>query len=465
MELANFERLTISLRSGTLADAYSIDHLTDAALGTAYSGSLYGWPWGCTVRSKTHAHAGRRTQLVGDYDISETLKRYITFSTAATQAGAIMDVLAAQLGKTAAVSIDSHGVRRMSEQTTVMQVLSSLFGWTSAIPHQFVNVFLRGSVLHVMQRGKESSSYALQAYNIISQSEKTIDTLMTESLWDPKIIGDPDGTYFSGTVTWQGASVTYVDGYVTQVVAGSTVTTFGYSSDDQTDPDSDDRYIVEKSETGEGHFPYNTVYSYASHKGSLYLAEESQTEYLNAADYQPWYAGVWLPLSVKSTTYIPLGNGFYAYRNVTQQNAFHASYYGSGFGAPGWYPTEGYTTGWTAGPATVTNSISEGRPGGKATPRERGGEENTPTVGILYNPIAANHIPVTDTTTLQRYADGLAWLDGKTEYALRVECYDAHVVDFDQTVTVAGHTWHLDANQITIDGKGIRQALDLVRWA
>ena len=87
------------------------------------------------------------------------------------------------------------------------------------------------------------------------------------------------------------------------------------------------------------------------------------------------------------------------------------------------------------------------------------------SVVISRNPFGDINIPVTDTETLQRYATGLEWLDGKTETILSVDCFDEHIVDFDQAVSVMGQTWYLQSNQITIGpGAKAKQSLELVRW-
>lgn len=446
------ERLTISLQSGVLADSYIIEQMFDENLNTAHSGYIYGFPIACTVRQKSFNPATKRYSLTGDYDISEALKKYITFSTAATDASTIMAAVATQLGKTASVSIDSHGVRRMSEQTTVMQVLSSLFGWTSAIPHQFVNVFLRGSVLHVLQRGKESSSYSPTNYDIKSVSERKLDTLMDECNWSPEIIGDPDGTYYNGTATFGSTSITYTNGYVTQVVTTDDTTTFGYSADTADSPD-DNKYLVSKTnhKNVSNATTVTTTYTYSTYRGIEYLAAETEAETMYVNSQYP-------SVTVRSrvTNYYPMQSGFYGATTNEESWVYSYAYTGGT-----WVQTqESHTIGATQ------QQIVEGRPGGPVTPRQRSGEENTPTVSIAHNPISSNHIPVTDTITLQRYADGLVYLDGKTEYSLRMDCYDEHICDFDTTFTVMGYTWYLQSNQIVLGpGAKAKQSLELVRWA
>ncbi len=447
------ERISIDLKSGTLADNYSAEMLESIPLDTAYSALIFGWPLNFTIRSKSYSPASGRHSYGGDHDISELLKKYINFSPAATNAETIMQMVAAQLGKTLAINIDNHGVRQMSEQTTVMQVLSSLFGWTSEVPHQFVNVFLRGTVLNVLQRGKESGSYAMVNYKPVSLTSRKLDTLMDTSNWNPKIIGDPDGTYQNGTFEFNGVSITYTNGYVTQVVTSEDITSFSYSADTPDSPD-DNKYMMQKvyTKNAAGTTTVYTGYNYADYRGIPYLAAEVEQEimYVNAQ-----YPNV--IIRQRTTNYYPMQSGFFGMQS--RETSWQYSYiYIDGH----WVQTLDQLT---VGP--LQTQMVEGRPGGPVTPRQRAGEENTPTVDIARNPMVSNHIPVTDTTTLQRYADGLVWLDGKTEYNLRVECYDSHIVDFDKTVTVMGLVWYLQNNSIVMTGAQPKpkQTLDLVRWA
>lgn len=446
------ERISIDIKSGTLADNYSAEMMSDIPLDTAYSALIYGWPLNFTVRSKSFSPATGRYSFAGDNDISELLKKYITFSAAATDAVTIMGMVATQLGKTLSINIDSHGVRRMSEQTTVMQVLSSLFGWTSEIPHQFVNVFLRGNVLNVLQRGKESGNYTLVNFKPVSLAERKIDTLMDSANWAPKIIGDPDGTYQNGTFAFNGVSITYTNGYVTEVVTSDDTTTFAYSADTPDSPD-DNKYLLSKS--NRKNVPNSTTvvttYQYQTYRGIEYLASEIEQElmYVNAQFNSEL-------IRERVTKYYPMQTGFYGMQTYEKSWQYQYTFFEGQW-------VRLFVSSTTSG---VQTQMAEGRPGGPVTPRQRSGEENTPMVDIARNPIAANHIPATDTTTLQRYADGLVWLDGKIEQTLRVECYDSHIVDFDQTVTVMGLVWYLQNNSIVMTGQQPKpkQTLDLVRW-
>lgn len=438
-----FEKLTIDLSPGSLADKYTVDHLTNAPIGTAFAGLLYGWPWGLTVRGRNNTVNGRY-QLTGDYDVSELLKQYLSFSTSLTSASAIMGAVATQIGKTLSVSIDDHSVNSLTNETTLQDVVSGLFDWTAAVPHRYVNVFLRGSVLHVLQRGKESSVYTPVKYEIDNDNDVLVDTLMDTSLNSPKITGDSityetggSSVYMSGTFQFGNASVTFANGLNVQTVEdaddGTTTTTNSFDAN---------RYIMSKTVTavsGANTNETTTTYSYGTYQGLPYMSSCVDVSKKNGDTKQK-----------TETNYAPLGFDFYGQHQATYR-------YVTVDGVQTWKRT------------SDTSSVSEGRPGGQASPytisKEATSSTSTPSVSIARNPISSSHVPATDTATLQRYATGLEWLDGKTKRTVRLRCWDEHVIDYTERVSLMGLEWYLNDNQITVSGTKIEQSVELVRWS
>jgi len=444
-DLTNFESLTIDLKARTLADTCTIQTLTDAPIGTAYTGTIAGWPWGCTVRGR-QAVAGRY-QLTGDYDVSELLKQYITFDTGLTGAVDILTHVAGQIGKTPAIEIDDHNINPLNSQTTLMDCVSSLFSWTAAVPHRSVNVFLRSGTLYAIQRGKEIAHYSLVKTGTPTFTETLVDTLMDTSVNSPTITGDSvistssgSSSFFSGTISFGNSSVTYSGGLCVQSVvtdADGSVTTTAYSY-------SGNRYILSETVTvtGAGAGSTATTYAYGTYEGQAYMTQKLVSV----------HDGTGTEKSRTESAYYPLGFNFFGLQEVQYTSK---------------KDKEGVTT--TTRKAS-RSSISEGRPGGQASPytisRAAKTTTTTPSVSIARNPIAAAHIPVTDTATLQRYADGLTYLDGKSQIACQVDCYDQHIVDFTELIQYAGESWYLESNRITLSAQaaGNKQTLELVRW-
>ena len=442
--LTNFETLTIDLKARTLADACTISTITDAPIGTSYFGEISGWSWGCTVRGR-QAIAGRY-QLTGDYDVSELLKQYITFDTGLTSAVDIITHVAGQIGKTPVIEIDDHNINPLNSQTALMDCLSSLFSWTAAVPHRSVNVFLRAGTLYAIQRGKEITNYSLLKTGTPTFSEMLLDTLMDSSVNSPTITGDSvistssgSSSFFSGTISFGNSSVTYAGGLCVQSVvtdADGSVTTTAYQY-------SGNRYILSETVTvtGAGAGSTATTYAYGTYEGQAYMTQKL----VSVRD------GTGTEKGRTESAYYPLGFNFFGLQEVQ------------------------YTSKTKDGTTTTTrkasrSSISEGRPGGPASPytigRAAKSTTTTPTVSITRNPIAASHIPVTDMATLQRYADGLTYLDGKTQISCQVDCYDQHICDFTELIQYAGQSWFLESNRITLSAQaaGNKQILELVRW-
>ena len=451
MDLTAFEQMTIDLKPRTLADAYTITTLSAVPIGTAFTGTLCGWPWGCTIRGRTirgRSNSAGRYQLRGDYDVSELLKRYITFDSGLSSASDIMAHVASQIGKTAEIAIDDHSVNSLTSETALADVISNLFGWTAAVPHRSVNIFLRAGVLHVLQRGKESGSYTLQNTGTPTFSEDILDTLMDESVNSPTITGDAITTsttastsFFSGTIAFGNASVTFAGGLCVQSVitdadGSNTTTTYQYSGN---------RYVT--AETAETRLSGGLVsrsestYQYGTYNGQPYLSQKNQNSYD---------------------------------KNNSRKTRTETNYYPLGFDFYGCEETQ-YSVATKEGTASESrkmsrSSVAEGRPGGQSSPytisKAATSTTATPSVSIARNPIAASHIPVTDEATLQRYADGLTTLDGKTQITCQVECYDQHVVDYTEKVIYAGQSWYLDGNKISVSAQAVnnKQTLTLVRW-
>lgn len=463
-DLSDVVSLSIGLQNQTLADTYQINTLIDAPLGKIYSGALFGWPWECTLSQKTFDPASKRYTMRGDFDVSDTLKKYIKFDLSARSASSVLAALAGQLGKSLVNITDDHGVRRMSEQATVMQVLSSLYGWTTAAPSIVTNVFIRGDTLYAVQRGKETGSYSPVKYNITGYDEKKLDTLMNSGLWSPQIIGDPTGEYTNGTYGFNGCSIEYVNGYVVRTVDSSgAVMTFSWSSDDPSDPDVQ-CYMLGSTECQAGEkYPYYTSYYYDTWKGSRYLASEITTQtktFTYIIPVYPYVASIKAMTYYKKVNHAPAGNGFYASSGIEEKWTYDYLVDEKTGSVAGFGLTE-YEA------HDLPSQISEGRPGGAVTPREQSAEDTTPVIDVAHIPFASSHIPVTDATTLTRYYNALAALDGAIEYQMTIDCYDEHIIDYTETVVIDGTVWYLDGNSILLSGdKPYRkQTVNLVRWA
>ena len=443
----NIRQLSIDTKAQVFGDSYSLDAYQEPELDQFYGGFIQGWPFRFIVREKTYNTKTQQYVWVGDHEVAEMLERYITFETSLTSAAAIMQVVADQLGKTLVIATDDHSVRRFSEQSTVMQILSSLYGWTAALPSLVVSVYVRGDVLYCIQRGHETGSYSPVKYVVLSVEKRKIRTLMNESLWEPEIIGDPDGSYTDGAVVFNNTSLMFKDGYLMQQIDSAGTTTFVYTTDDPNDPDNDDKYLAQKTVVATGKDPVVTTYTYAEYRDQQYLSMEDEAV---ITDSKIYVEGALVAQRLADVTrrvttyYCPMQDGFYSASTYKQSNSVSTVI----SGVPG---ALSYELEYLPGPIVFVGSqILEGRPGGKATPRERSGEENTPRVTISNNPIMPAHIPVTDVTTLERYRDAVEDNHGIVETRLTINCYDNHVPDYHEVVLIGGESWWVDGVRIEI---------------
>jgi len=431
-DLTNFEKMTISLQSMTLADSYAIDRLTDTALGASFSGTLYGWPWGCTITKRTSAL--QRYKLTGDYDVSVALKNYIGFPLRLTGAGEIMDHVAGELGKSASLSFDDFSVRPFDSQATLMSCIGSLFSWTSQIPNIMVNVFLRGDSLHVLQRGKESSSYELVQCGPPAVSEEIMFTLMNQSSTVVTSIAgdnlsvevnDPGSAahFFSGTLGFGDASVSYTNGLVVHEVytgtGGVVTTTYQWSA---VFPPA---VVTHKVVAVTGGSTTTTNYQYSAPWGVAYLVRESET--VEDKDYKV------IKTSIKRFT--DVGND--SFKCDVEENG-----------------------------VLVSSQIVKGSPVQLSGPgANKKYITSSARVSVTSRvPVGGSNFPVTDAGSLNRIADNLLWLDDKTQQTVRVTCYDSHVCDFTETIIFAGSTFYLNSNVVNVTPQKVWQDLELVRW-
>ena len=94
----------------------------------------------------------------------------------------IMRNIATALGVAADVRIDDFTPYNLSgdQKITYVDLLNTLFSWTSRLPQRQINVFIRDDVLHVIQRGKEDSVFDISD---LPHSRPNINKKLIRSLW------------------------------------------------------------------------------------------------------------------------------------------------------------------------------------------------------------------------------------------------------------------------------------------
>lgn len=421
--------LSISLQSKTISDTFSMETVNPLALGEMVTGTVLGWPYSFLVAETSQQTDVQR--ITGAYGVDELLYTPIKY-TVSDSANAVQhaNAIAAALGKSAVVSIDSFipSADLSTTGTTYRDIISTLFGWTSELPQRQVNVFIRGGLLYVVQRGKESGTVAItDKYTRPTISRKKIRTTRSSS-------GDADdgNTFsffaepmpFTGTISYGDCSVSYVAGLTTQerhpVNGFVEVTSYSYSGG----------YLSRKTTVGVEN-TITTDYDYGG-PGSRYLVKETQTTQPNGGGTP----------EVRTTRHHAVGQGWWA--TVTEVDG-----------------------------ETVSTTLSQGAKGGRASVysvqqanRSMGSGYNTPDDDdqLEGQAVIDTNWPVSDAATLTALTAATKWLNGRIEERVAFDYYGPQVIDFDKTVTFGGNVYYLERNTITQESRSIKQALELVRW-
>ena len=93
-----------------------------------------------------------------------------------------MAKIAELLGLKSDIKIDDFTPYNLNGQNliTYVDLLNSLFSWTSRLPQRQINVFIRGDTLYCIQRGKESSTFDITD---LTYSRPTVSKKLIRSLW------------------------------------------------------------------------------------------------------------------------------------------------------------------------------------------------------------------------------------------------------------------------------------------
>ena len=381
--------------------------------------------------------------------------------------------------------------------TTYADLLSTLFGWTSRLPHRQINVFVRGKYIYCVQRGKEGEK-AVVDLDKYKRSALTINRKLVRSLWnkanetsDPEEDYSPEdseGLPFSGMLRFSSkdcvTELCYQQGLLkremNEVETGNATITsstdYFYTSIYQNDEEgwyvakkiaNTDSITLEGNEDTEGEEKRTTqeettIYSYGRTDTDVYLTNEH--EEIITTTYEIGQYGSWEPANketdIRETFHVPLGNGFYA-----QSVYYNGEAQGSNIsqGAPSNKVT----------PLTVKASRTAlyvqdftVEPIEDSTNPEEKTEEEYEDWRRKLAPIADTSFPVKEKKILKELTDELEWLNRKVQENVTVEVYgdDVEIVDFDKRVKVDGNEYFLVSNQISFTPRQLVQKLNLVRW-
>ena len=331
---------------------------------------------------------------------------------------------------------------------TYHDFISALFGWTAKLPQRQINVFIRGDILHIIQRGMEESVIDITNW---PYAQPTIERKLLRSVWHSSH-NDSTGAHneedtvpvpFTGTISFKEISRTYANGFLVRETNENGYSTYTY----------DGEYLAEKRTHNVDGSTSRTDYAYASTGRDVYLFKEWErtTEAVNDGkkhteyDWEDW-----------------------SNEKGTERITYHAPL---GYG---WYATTVYVDGVLEG-----SSLSQGKPGGKASQftieqsnlslgAQYGGNGELP-----YSSLIDTEFPVVGADYLRVLTREIEWLNRKTQETVTVEIRARirsgvpdidHIVDFTERIRFEGYEYFLQSNTVELTPRLLRQTIKMVRW-
>lgn len=428
----NPQSISINLEKGQLSESFEMVTPYDLPLEASITGRLLDFDYKFKVYQTSGT--GLMRTITGMYDMDRLLYTPFTYTLGSGRMAAKTHAknIARMLGKSLYWAADDF----ISAETfsgiggaTIQNMISGLFGWAGNLPQDWINVFLRGDVLKIVQRGHEPNEIDITG---TAHSRPEVTRRLMRSVWSGtgthsarnKLTISPLG--FSGTIRFGDSEVTYRYGLVVREVTvtaqGQSVTTYDYDYDD---------YLVKKVTTTPDEV-ITTTYDYAVTINDKYLATETAVSADKSGNTN----------STTVTQHVYIGNG--------------------------WYGTAVYVDG-----AFQSSSVSSGKPGGKANkyiidqsnlnlgsgyPKDDGGQ-------IEGAALFDTEFPIYDSATLKKLTRDIEWLNRKTEERLTMDIWQyGHLIDFTDLVKYQGNTYYLESNQVSRTPSELKQTVTIVRW-
>ena len=332
---------------------------------------------------------------------------------------------------------------------TYHDFISALFGWTAKLPQRQINVFIRGDMLHIIQRGMEESVIDITHW---PHAQPTVERKLLRSVWHSANNNHESGAHneedtvpvpFTGTISFKEISRTYSNGFLVRETNENGYSTYTY----------DGEYLAEKRTHNVDGSTSRTDYAYAATGRDVYLFKEWEraTEPVNDGkkhteyDWEDW-----------------------SNEKGTERITYHAPL---GYG---WYATTVYVDGVLEG-----SSLSQGKPGGKAS--QFTVEQSNLSLGasyasddsLPYSSLIDTEFPVVGSEYLQTLTRAIEWLNRKTLETVTVEIRARiqngipdidHIVDFTERIRFEGHEYFLQSNTVELTPRLLRQTIKMVRW-
>jgi hypothetical protein len=449
--LTGHTSLSVTLAAKSLTDRFTLVTRQPAVLDQLFTGYLKDFNY--VFKAKTVSVTGGSKTVTGVYDIDDLLTKPLALSTYNKTAENIMTIIAELVGRDLNVNIDNYDVSMANgTKPTYKDVVSNLFGWSDKIPIRQINVFIRGGVINVLQRGKETETVEIVSYG----EDFTVNTERLKTLEDET---DTNGLPVTGNIV--GSSQSNDDDWFDVGVLKNGTESFGDMTVSYTNG-----LVVHELHTLEDGGTIETSYTYSASKPPCYLSSKtvasdtnrSTTEYFRFADgsareeetAQIWSINSsgsygWVSDYRKTTRYHDMGQGRYAVKvEINGQPVSDTETQGSPYQEVTAYQVASYSVNKNSG-----NTSSILPPVASLPARSR---------------VDLGNLPVADKETLEAIAADLVWLDGKIQETVSLTVLDESILDYTKRVVWRGNEYYLNSNTVTQEPELFSQKVELIRW-
>ena len=428
--------MSISLNELSLSDTFELETTMQVEVLDAIYGTILDFPYSYTIGETSWS--GRSISASGMYDVDSLLYTPMTYTTADVKHKASWHArkIADSLGKNLnlAISDFTHSSTWVGAGQTYESIISSLFGWTSAIPHKQINVFMRaaGNTLNIVQRGQESRVTDItDTHHTRPEYHREVVRTMWSYRSDDGSGSSAHGINiepvpFTGTLSFGDAQASYSGGYLTSETVNGEVTTYSYSGI------SSARYVTGKVCVHKDGSITKTDYNFASTAGGIgVLGSEVETTTDKSGNSQ----------TVRKTIHAPLGNGFYGTSVYVDDE-----YMGSSIG--------------TGSPAATASRYLLNQES-----LSLGGAHYGKDSSSNYSLLDEANFPVEEESMLRELTREIKWLNRRIKETITMDIYNyGHVLDFTERIAFHGHEYYLVSNRISRTVRELKQTITMVRW-
>ena len=453
--ISGIQSVTLALNERTLADTFQMVTASPLDIEAAVQGKLLDFD--CDFQVEETSQQGILQTVKGMYPLDRLLYMPINIEVVEANCSYYARKIADALGLSLNLRIEDFTPSQDYSLSgmTYQDFISSLFSWTSRLPQRQINVFIRGRMLHIIQRGHEDQVTDITAW---PHTMPTINRELIRSVWDSATTEswdrarsdkDYEPQPFTGTIGIEGITRHYLNGLLTEEETNGSITEYSY----------DDQYLTEKRTHNPDGSTVQTTYTYAKTANDIYLFKETekttdatQKEGETSHDRNDWTDWLNENFSTRITYHAPIGYG--------------------------WYSTTVYEDGEFQG-----SSISQGKPGGKSSQftinewnRSLGSDydfDDDEDDKFKGQALFDTEFPVTGDDFLRELTHEIEWLNRKRQEEVSLDIVSPvikghatirHILDFTERIRLDDKEYFLVSNQVKITTRSLRQSIRLVRW-